>query len=526
MSFNVVMSYLNWRARMLRRRAVAGVVVLAAGVVSVVMALPSTAAAAQKGLVTDLTWGDPSPGAPDRTIAAVRDSGAQWVLMSMRWADVEKTQGSYDESTLATTYDPAINLAHNDGVNVIVMVTGTPTWATWSGTPPEAGDDTRPPSPSHLGDFAAFMKVVAARYAGKVQAWEIWNEENYHRFWSQFPRGDPSAYADLLKAAYPGVKAGDPGAKVLFGGLRFNDTSFLQDAYAHMPDLGNYFDVMGVHPYVPGGHSPEDTTCDPTAFEVQCPAAEFPSYRQVRQTLLDHGDNKPLWFTELGWSTTTASDWGVSEPTQADYLTRSYRYVEQDPYVQVVFWYQLRNNYWGADANDWPNQLGLLRTDFSPKPAYAAFKAYTPPGGVPSGPPGSGSPPSEPTTTPSGPAPLVQQPTSTTVAVHSLSAFVARSTRRGPRRIVGRFTATGRVRNADGGLVRLAIQHRSRRGFWHTTISRTLRLDPAGRVATRVRTGLLGRWRIRATYLGSIDRKSSTSSWRYFNLVAPRPGHR
>ena len=53
--------------------------------------------------------------------------------------------------------------------------------------------------------------------------------------------------------------------------------------------------------------------------------------------MLAYGDAKPMWLTEFGWSTTSDS-WGVSAQTQADYLLRAYRMLEQDSYVQVAIW--------------------------------------------------------------------------------------------------------------------------------------------------------------------------------------------
>ena len=47
--------------------------------------------------------------------------------------------------------------------------------------------------------------------------------------------------------------------------------------------------------------------------------------------------------------------------------------------MQVALWYSLRNNFWDNDADTGESQFGLLRTDFSAKPAYAAFRSYTAP---------------------------------------------------------------------------------------------------------------------------------------------------
>lgn len=55
--------------------------------------------------------------------------------------------------------------------------------------------------------FQVFAGKVAARYKGRVKAYEIWNEPTY-------TMGN-TVYANLLKAAYPPIKAADPAATVI-----------------------------------------------------------------------------------------------------------------------------------------------------------------------------------------------------------------------------------------------------------------------------------------------------------------------
>ena len=69
----------------------------------------------------------------------------------------------------------------------------------------------------------------------------------------------------------------------------------------------------------------------------------------------------------------------VTEAQQADYLVKAYRRLESYPYVRAALQYSFRNVVWrGEDALDDRAHLGLLRIDFSRKPAYYAFKGYAP----------------------------------------------------------------------------------------------------------------------------------------------------
>ena len=67
----------------------------------------------------------------------------------------------------------------------------------------------------------------------------------------------------------------------------------------------------------------------------------------------------------------------MTEAEQAQLVTDSYRLLDGESYVQVAFYYGLRNDWWSHDdPRSMEACFGLLRTDFSPKPAYAAFRSY------------------------------------------------------------------------------------------------------------------------------------------------------
>ena len=67
-----------------------------------------------------------------------------------------------------------------------------------------------------VGDDFAFV----GRYAGFpfVKYFSVWNEPNLNYEWGNFDP-DPARYGAMLKAAYPSIKAADPAAVVVTGGL-------------------------------------------------------------------------------------------------------------------------------------------------------------------------------------------------------------------------------------------------------------------------------------------------------------------
>ena len=94
--------------------------------------------------------------------------------------------------------------------------------------------------------------------------------------------------------------------------------------------------------------------------------------------MLANGDDKPIWMTEASWRTTSATcaegafagqkAGGVSEEQQATYLQQAYHCLAQAPYVQVALWFPLEDE--GVVTS------GLLRSNGSRKPSFAAMQAY------------------------------------------------------------------------------------------------------------------------------------------------------
>lgn len=335
---------------------------LAAVTVLASLAAAPSASAAEVGLVPDLTWGI-TAAEQDRTAAAIGDLGAKWVRLNVQWKYWEYRGPSVvvQDSGSRRAADRSVELARAAGAKVVLMVYNAPDWAAANSS--EQGQVPRDPQ-----DYANFLRTLAAHYRGKVDAYEIWNEPDLDRFWGTGPSA--TAYTALLKPAYAAVKQGDPEAKVVFGGLSWDYTregNFLQRAYGY--GARGHFDVLAIHPYPEG---------DLTAWQGW--------YRKARQTMVANGDAaKPIWFTEFGANTSNraydpgSGAWqgGVSEAEQAALLTQAFTLLEADPYVRVVCWYNLRNNYWDEDdPSSVEGSFGLLRTDFSPKPAYAAFKRY------------------------------------------------------------------------------------------------------------------------------------------------------
>lgn len=128
--------------------------------------------------------------------------------------------------------------------------------APWAESVP--GVDHSPPADP--ANFAAYAAAFAARYgaggrfwrehpdlpATPVDTFEIWNEPDVVEFWRPAP--NPAAYADLYLQARAAIKAIDPRARVVVGGLA-HPTSFLTQMVHARPELRGRIDGVGIHPY-------------------------------------------------------------------------------------------------------------------------------------------------------------------------------------------------------------------------------------------------------------------------------------
>lgn len=316
-------------------------------------------------------WSELSDDDRERILDELVANGIQWVRVDLSWSMIEPRRGAFDMKWGVPLADKVLNMAHERGLNVLAMLWLTPSWASTngSGSDSRSADASKRVLPRDPADYANAIGWASARWKEQVQAWEVWNEPNSEDFLAP---PDAAGYTELLRAAYPAVKAGNPGADVVFGGTTFVDTNWIAAAYragAH-----GYFDVMAVHPYQGDASLPPEEPADGRRERLANTAALIDLMRS-------NGDGAlPIWYTEFGWSAhanppgTPVWYRGVSEQVQADYLRRTLDLVRaRYPEVTKVFWYTSRDLVTGRIH---PDHRGLMRRDFSPRPVLLAIRRY------------------------------------------------------------------------------------------------------------------------------------------------------
>lgn len=208
-------------------------------------------------------------------LALLKPVGIRFVRLTLYWNIMEPgAEGAYDPKYLKQ-WDDYVSLAGEMGIHLLAVVHAPPGGLDW------AHRDLA------YQRFARFMVAMVKRYP-TVKYWELFNEMDVG-FTDIFGAGHPEVpmlergklYAQMLKLAYPAIRAARPDAWVLTGGMSdFGD--FPRGIYEGGGKA--FFDIMNLHTYgVPVVFSFVDRG------------------RTLKEIMRWYGDaDKPLWDTEFG----------------------------------------------------------------------------------------------------------------------------------------------------------------------------------------------------------------------------------
>jgi hypothetical protein len=328
-----------------------------------------------------LRWRDDRAAMFDRT----RQYDASIVRTTVYWSRTAPSKpasatNSFDPAYRFDDLDEFVRNAATRGIAVMLTIWGTPSWA-------NGGKGQNVP-PRRLSDLTNFARALASRYNGThpglpfVQFYGVWNESNLQQFLA--PQYDkqgkpvsPFIYAKLYRAAYAGIKAGSPQAKIGIGetsprgrgqvlgkpGLQETVApgTFAQLLSTVRPRLR--FDAWSHHPYSTLGAGPTQ--------RVRFPNVNLPQLPEFEQHLNEWFGRKstPIWITEYGFETRPGEPKGVRPAQQAAYLRASAAMARTMPYVQMYVWFLFRDD----PTSAW--QSGLLFQNGGEKPAANAFPA-------------------------------------------------------------------------------------------------------------------------------------------------------
>ncbi|NQX17048.1 endo-1,4-beta-xylanase [Rathayibacter sp. VKM Ac-2857] len=297
------------------------------------------------GINSFLTEQD-SPVEADRQAALLEDASVRWAREEFEWKRIEPRRGFYDWAK----FDQAVAISRARNVDMIGKLAYSAPWAS-SAPAGTAADVAQYYPPSDTAAFAAYAAATVERYKDRVHVWEVWNEPNTDYYWRG---GTAQQYGALLRAAYSAIKAADPTATVLVGGLDQFSDPFMQgvlDAGA-----GDSYDGLAIHTYAVSG-APE--------------VSAIPTYLDAAEAFLARtSPERGLWITEVSWATCGSCAHATSEADQAAFLSRSYLDAAARG-IRAIAWYNLVG---GSDQENFLDTYAVTEKSGRLKPAYTALK--------------------------------------------------------------------------------------------------------------------------------------------------------
>jgi hypothetical protein len=293
----------------------------------------------------DAYWGKNARGIAS-DLRDVKAAGATWIRLDV----------SPDAASRAT-FDIVARVAKARGLRILAVL-------------------RKPVGQNDLGTtadraaFRRFVRQMVIRYRASVKYWEMLDEPNLSHQWNI----DTSAgsdqvkyaasvrrYVTLLKDGYRTVKANDPTARVLFGGLseahveRYLAVLLRTNAY-------KYFDAMSFHPY------------------ARKPEKVVGRFKAVRDRLraVPAFAAKPIWITEAGYQSSWTHKGGYvpTEALKARYLPVTIRQLFAAGAKGPYFWYTLHQN--TATSRGYGLELKNKETLVTRRlPAFNSFRKFT-----------------------------------------------------------------------------------------------------------------------------------------------------
>lgn len=260
-------------------------------------------------------------GEAEKLVAITKNAG----IGNMRgaetgWTHIEKQKGVY---SIPENVDNLLNmLADNDIDYLFLLGCSNPLYTTLSD-----GTVTVASTREGYDAMTRYLTELMKLSKGRIKYVEVTNEYHSSAMVPVFnTRAD--VHADLLRAAYKGVKAGDPNVIVV--GIDEDRWGMYQTGmipkYLEEMKGEKIFDYVSLHPY----------PSDYGAFE-DGEGLQF--VRDVQASLEEHKQDKnvPIIFTELGWADSVVE----SDEAKAAYTVRAHAYCQAENIAQLIHNYNL-----------------------------------------------------------------------------------------------------------------------------------------------------------------------------------------
>jgi len=343
-------------------------------------------------------------GNVDYMMGQVNNLGLGWIKQQVRWADIERNPGEMDWDAI----DWVVDSANEKGLKVMLSVVDAPSWLRSS----YLDDNVEGAPPDDLVECADFMGKLVDRYKGRIQAIEVWNEQNLDREWDTAEGVNPERYVEMLHLSYQAIKSRDPNIIVISGALSpaagpWTDANN-PDRITAMDDFEyfdrmlsarflNYCDCVGAHHN--GINLPPDVAWDEgyndSTAKFRGPFDNPHHSWSFKSTLWGYhdriaaaGSNQPLCVTEFGWATSegfegfpTGFEFALDNTLaeQAAWDVQAFQLMRQWGFVRLAFLWNLNYSQLGWGPEDPNAPYAITGFDGVARPAYDAISAMDKP---------------------------------------------------------------------------------------------------------------------------------------------------
>lgn len=350
---------------------------------------------------------------------ALKDSGAGWARVHIDWSSIQPNEPTGGNATYNWAwYDRALALVVSTGVRITANISKPPSWILANS----------PPCPNKISAIKIeqakeFMAAIVNRYKGEpynIHVWELINEPDSIDTYGCNAGGQPQLgieYATLLEQVYPVIKAADPEAKVIMGGIAYDwfyasednlyrdgvpngkfNRYFIDSVFssgATSSGAANSVDAINFHYFRPFHaeweqwttgmrptcgyytmHDRTQPTYSPSGYDVLAKGSHI-----LERLKTCYGINKPFWITEAGQHGINKAADVNAEATLEDQARYVFTVHARGLALgaENITWYTLKV-YHPLFPGDYQGLLFDSRDgdlDNQPKPAFYAYQTLT-----------------------------------------------------------------------------------------------------------------------------------------------------
>ena len=295
-----------------------------------------------------------------------------WERLFFSWPDMQpEGPDQWDEPYYG---DAVIDGEVAAGRELVGLLISTPPWASDGKTFASVPRGLYLPYDDADNTWGQFVAGMARRYAGRIDRWVVWNEPD---IWDEgHPahtwEGSVEDYYRLVQVAYLAARDANPDAKIHLGAF----TYWWDVNYGRRPYLLRFLDVVAADPTGPAHNYYFDAATVHAYFR---PEQVYDLVQFTRQAMLNRGIDKQVWVNETNAPPSDDPVNPINGPLfpvrleeQPAFLIQAFAmaFAAGAERVEVYKMYDEAQLYSGEP-------YGLVRHDFSRRPALRAFDAVT-----------------------------------------------------------------------------------------------------------------------------------------------------